>query len=261
MGCGRTAREPCDRRQQALLQPRAFQSVPPELAGPRAAREADAVQRWAARKGPTSSPGDSRCGARERQDAASRLAAFASRSRSRSSPMPCRRARRFARGCRYPRALPGQQEDIRFVSSEPAQHTLAPESTLQRTVYFERTASAGKPTTFSVTYELTIFGQYHPIDPAKVTQVEPTRELAPYMGERPPHIVFTDDLREFSRKAIGDGAQPVPDRAASCFSLSIASRGPARWNTRRCETSATTHCTPATRTAASRRCCSWPCCA
>lgn len=108
----------------------------------------------------------------------------------------------------FPRALPGQQEDIRYVSSEPAQHTLAPESTLQRTLYFERTASAGKPTTFSVTYELTIFGQYHPIDPAKVTRVEPSRELAPYMGERPPHIVFTDDLREFSRKAIGDERNP-----------------------------------------------------
>ena len=108
----------------------------------------------------------------------------------------------------FPRALPGQQEDIRFVASEPAQHTIAPESTLQRTVYFERAAHAGKPTTFSITYELTIFGQYHPIDPAKVTRAEPTRELAPYLGERPPHIVFTDDLRKFSREVVGDERNP-----------------------------------------------------
>ena len=40
----------------------------------------------------------------------------------------------------FPRALRGQQEDIRYVASEPAQHTIAPESTLQRTVYFERAA-------------------------------------------------------------------------------------------------------------------------
>ncbi|HSJ39951.1 MAG TPA: hypothetical protein VK955_02725, partial [Xanthobacteraceae bacterium] len=37
----------------------------------------------------------------------------------------------------YPRALPGQQEDISYIASEPAQHTIAPESALQRTVYFE----------------------------------------------------------------------------------------------------------------------------
>jgi transglutaminase-like putative cysteine protease len=108
----------------------------------------------------------------------------------------------------YPRALPGQQENIRYVASEPAQHTIAPESTLQRTVYFERPARAGQPTTFSVTYELTIFGQYHPIDPAKVTPVQPTRELAPYLGERPPHIVYTDDLRKFSRQVVGDERNP-----------------------------------------------------
>jgi len=108
----------------------------------------------------------------------------------------------------YPRALPGQQENIRYVSSEPPQHTLAPESTLQRTIYFERPARAGQPTTFSVTYELTIFGQYHPVDPAKVTPVEPTRELTPYLGERPPHIVFTDDLRKFSRQVVGDERNP-----------------------------------------------------
>ena len=65
----------------------------------------------------------------------------------------------------YPRALPGQQEDIRLVASDPAMHTIASESTMQRTVYVERPARAGQPTTFSVTYELTIFGQYHPIDP------------------------------------------------------------------------------------------------
>ena len=108
----------------------------------------------------------------------------------------------------YPRALPAQQEDIRYIASEPAQHTIAPESTLQRTVYFERPAAAGKPTTFSVTYELTTFGQYHPIDPAKVTRVDSSRELAPYLGERPPHIVFTDDLRKFSRAAVGNETNP-----------------------------------------------------
>ena len=91
----------------------------------------------------------------------------------------------------YPRALPGQQEDIRFVSSEPAQHEIAPESTLQRTVLVEKRAEAGKPTKFSVTYELTVYAQRHTIDADKVVPATITPELAPFVSERSPHVVFT----------------------------------------------------------------------
>ena len=68
----------------------------------------------------------------------------------------------------FPRALPGQQENVRLIESTPAEHSIAPESALQRTVYLEQRAEAGKPTMFSITYELTVFGQYHAIDAAKV---------------------------------------------------------------------------------------------
>ncbi len=108
----------------------------------------------------------------------------------------------------YPRGIAGQQENIRFVSSVPAKHEIAPESAMQRTVYLERPAEAGKKTTFSITYELDIYGRYQPMDPDKVVPVQPTPELAPFLGERPPHIVFTDDMRKFSREVVGDEKNP-----------------------------------------------------
>ena len=108
----------------------------------------------------------------------------------------------------YPRAIAGQQEAIAFVSSEPAQHTIAPESTLQRTVYLERPAHAGQPTAFSITYELTIYGQYTPIEPDKVVPAKITPELAPFVSERTPHVVFTTAMREFSRQVVGDEKNP-----------------------------------------------------
>ena len=104
----------------------------------------------------------------------------------------------------FPRALPGQQENVRLIESTPATHQIAPESALQRTVYLEQPATAGKPTTFSISYELTVFGQYHAIDPAKVRAAPRTPELAPFIAERPPHIVFTPDIREFSSKVVGN---------------------------------------------------------
>jgi len=108
----------------------------------------------------------------------------------------------------FPRAIPGQQEDIRLLDSIPARHRLAPESTLQRTAYLEAPAVAGEPTAFSVRYELTIFGQYVDVDPERVVPVEPDAALAPYLAERAPHVVFTDAMRLFSAQVVGDERNP-----------------------------------------------------
>lgn len=108
----------------------------------------------------------------------------------------------------FPRELPGQQEDVRLVDSQPSGARVAPAGTLQRTAYLEKQAQAGQPTTFAVTYELTIYAQHHDIDASKVVPTKITPELAPYVAERAPHIVFTDDLRAYSRKVVGDEKNP-----------------------------------------------------
>jgi hypothetical protein len=108
----------------------------------------------------------------------------------------------------YPRALPGQQEDIRLVASTPARAVVAPESTLQRTAYLEQAARAGQPTRFSITYELTVYGRYQAIDAAKVVAPTLTPELAPFVAERAPHVVFSESMRLFSRQVVGDEKDP-----------------------------------------------------
>ena len=108
----------------------------------------------------------------------------------------------------FPRAIPGQQEDIRVISTNPGEHQLAPESSLQRTVYMETPAVAGEPTPFSVTYELTVYGQYADIDPARVVPAEITPELEPFVAERPPHVVFTDAMRLKSAQVVGGETNP-----------------------------------------------------
>lgn len=108
----------------------------------------------------------------------------------------------------FPRELAGQQEGVRLVDSQPAGAQVAPTDALQRTAYMEAKAQAGKPTTFALTYELTVYAQYHDIDASKVVPAAITPELAPYVAERAPHIVFTDDLRAYSRKVVGDEKNP-----------------------------------------------------
>jgi transglutaminase-like putative cysteine protease len=108
----------------------------------------------------------------------------------------------------YPQELPGQQDDVRYVASVPARHEIAPASAPMRTVYLEQLAKAGEKTVFSVTYEVTLSAQYRGIDPDKVTAARITPELAPYVAERVPHVVFTDDLRKFSKEVVGDEKNP-----------------------------------------------------
>ena len=107
-----------------------------------------------------------------------------------------------------PRELPGHQEGFRIVASEPAEREVAPEDVLQRTVYFEKPAVANAPTKFSVTYELTVLGQYTEINPDEVVPAAATPELAPFIAERPPHIVFNKSLRLFSRQIVGAEKNP-----------------------------------------------------
>ncbi|MGO1070538.1 transglutaminase-like domain-containing protein [Lysobacter sp. CA199] len=108
----------------------------------------------------------------------------------------------------YPRAIAHQQQDIRWLASTPAAHEIAPESALQRTVYLQQTAKAGQPTRFEVSYELTVFGQYRRIDPKRVMSAPLNNDTRAYLGERPPHIVYTDALRKFSREAVGGETDP-----------------------------------------------------
>ncbi|HEX7324063.1 MAG TPA: transglutaminase-like domain-containing protein [Rhodanobacteraceae bacterium] len=108
----------------------------------------------------------------------------------------------------YPRDDPGQQADIRLVASTPARHRIAPKSALQRTVFLEQPARAGKPTVFSITYRVTLYAQYHPVDSAKVIATKITPALAPYVAERAPNVVFTEPLRVFSRQVVRGATNP-----------------------------------------------------
>ena len=102
----------------------------------------------------------------------------------------------------YPRAIPGQQDGLRLHATTPAKATVAPEDTRQRTVYLEQRAVAGQPTRFAIDYELTVHAQVHAIDPDSVVPVVPTDALAEHLGERPPHIVFSDEIRAFSARVV-----------------------------------------------------------
>jgi transglutaminase-like putative cysteine protease len=59
-----------------------------------------------------------------------------------------------------------------------------------------------------VSYELTVLGQYSDVDPDRVVPATLTPELAPFVAERPPHVVFSKAMHLFSRQVVGEETNP-----------------------------------------------------
>ena len=190
-----------------LLPACAFQSVSPQRPGARATQGAGTFQRQSAADHQCASPRGARRGARRTSHGvAPRRLRVTQTLTVHADAVPAGKTVRA--WIPYPRAIAGQQVDLHFVASAPANALIAPETTLQRTAFMQKKAEAGVATKFSLTYELTVFAQYHAVDAAKVVPVKPTPELAPFLDERPPHIVFTEGMRLFSRQIVGDEKNP-----------------------------------------------------
>lgn len=109
----------------------------------------------------------------------------------------------------FPREIPKRQVDVRLISSMPESHLIADnDKYLQRSIYFEQEAVADQKTEFQVVFEFTNHAVYQKIDPQRVKPVKITDELKPFLAERPPHVVFTDEIRQLSRQIVGDETNP-----------------------------------------------------
>ena len=156
----------------------------------------------------------------------------------------------------YPQAIPGQQEDIRFVTSEPAQHEIAPAfGNAAHGVSGEARARGPQDHLLDHLRSRPLFAQYHPIDAAKVQPRTDHPGAGAVRGRaRTAYRVHRRDARVLAQGG-RRREESVPHRAETVRRRRPDSLGRRAANTRRSPTSATTRCMPATPTAASRPCC------
>jgi hypothetical protein len=110
----------------------------------------------------------------------------------------------------FPREIPGRQEGIRILSTEPARYLVADnDAYLQRTIYFEKPSAGTAQTVFTVEYAYVSNGVYVPVDPARVKAPIIAPDLAPFVREEAPHMLFTPELRKLSREIVGEETNPV----------------------------------------------------
>lgn len=109
----------------------------------------------------------------------------------------------------YPREDSKRQKDIKLLSVNSDEYIISDNSHPQRTLYMEKTAQKGKPTVFQIQYELTDYSEFHNIDPQKIKPYNTSTKLfKEFTSERPPHIVFTNQIKELSKTIIGNTKSP-----------------------------------------------------
>jgi len=108
----------------------------------------------------------------------------------------------------FPREIDDRQTDIKYVNSEPQKHKIASNKSLQRTIYFEKTAKKDEKTEFWVEYEFTSKSEYVVLNEKSVKPLKTQKSLQPYLEERFPHIRFTEELYEKSAEIVGDETNP-----------------------------------------------------
>ena len=110
-----------------------------------------------------------------------------------------------------------QQRDVKLISASPEPTVIAPNAVEgnpvggapQRTVYFEqRVTDPAKAMQFKEVFEYTSFAYYPKLDEAKARPLPPDWNGA-YLGERPPHIVFTPALRRKAASIVGSETNPL----------------------------------------------------
>ncbi len=110
----------------------------------------------------------------------------------------------------YPKDDVPRQKNIRLLSVNAPDYVVAPNHYLQRTIYFEKKAEKGKPTVFNTVLEYTGYADYAGVDfyaPATVTKDPDLVRF--YTKEDPPHIIFSDKIKDLSRSIVGDEKNPA----------------------------------------------------
>jgi transglutaminase-like putative cysteine protease len=98
-----------------------------------------------------------------------------------------------------------RQKNIRLIYTDPPHAILSDTNATIASAYLEKPAATNSPTTFKIIYEFTSDAYYQPIDASRVQPIDiHDPALTPFLGEKAPHIVFSDDIKKLSQEIVGD---------------------------------------------------------
>jgi len=102
-----------------------------------------------------------------------------------------------------------RQSGVELLSTSQDNYIIAPNDYLQRTVFFQKSTTGNEPTQFEMEFKYTTHPFVTFINPDKVKEYDKSSELYnKFTSERPPHIVFTQELKGLATKIVGTEKNP-----------------------------------------------------
>jgi hypothetical protein len=109
----------------------------------------------------------------------------------------------------FPKENHLRQKDVYLMGVSNENFTLAPDSSMHRSVYMENKAEKGKPTVFRISYSYRSSGQYFDPSLIKILPYNKNSELfRKYTCEQLPQICFTNDIRHLADSITGNEESP-----------------------------------------------------
>lgn len=110
----------------------------------------------------------------------------------------------------YPKAGINRSSEVELLEVNADSFQLAPSEVAQRSIYFRKKAVKDKKTVFSVTYAAHTAAQWFDVQPGQVMPYDTNSELyEKYTSEQPPHIIFSDKIKELAKKIVKKEKNPV----------------------------------------------------
>lgn len=110
----------------------------------------------------------------------------------------------------YPRENHKRQQNIELISINSDEYIIAPNSSLQRSIYCEKEAIAGKETVFNLKFKTTSFAQVFFREKIQAKDYDKSTKLyQENTKERDPQIVFTDRIKALADKICADEKNPL----------------------------------------------------
>lgn len=109
----------------------------------------------------------------------------------------------------FPKENSSRQKNIKLISSFPQRRTIAPDSFLQRTIYFEQKTAKDAETRFNIELSYDAYAEYfHQLFDCELTIDSTSSLYNEFTKEKIPHILFSPELKKLSMKIVNDAKTP-----------------------------------------------------
>lgn len=110
----------------------------------------------------------------------------------------------------FPKENQSRQKDVYLLGVSNEDFTLAPDTSVHRTIYMENKAGKGKPVVFMISYSYKSYGQFFEPSSMNVLPYNKKSELyRKFTAEQLPQICFTENVKQLADSITGTEKDPL----------------------------------------------------